>query len=57
MGTAQSEVSTGRHSGAVGIGAVGERLKQAINARANKRRFYLVHSCKLIKRITREKKL
>ena len=57
MGTAQSEVSTGRHSGEVGIGTVGERLKQAINACANKRRFYLVHSCKLIKRITREKKL
>ena len=56
MGTAQSKVSTGRHSGAVGIGTVGERLEQASNACANICRFYLVHACKLITRITKENK-
>ena len=40
MGTAQSKVSTGRQIAAVGLGTVGKRLEQFINACANIRCFY-----------------
>ena len=40
METAQSKVSTGRQIAAVGLGTVGERLEQFINACANIRGFY-----------------